>query len=199
MIGNCSICPWAISMRSKGSRCGPGSAPAASACSMVIGKTCIRALCSKYGRSSATLPACGNLPNRLLVAISQPDALLTRIVFSGARITLRAGLESLGSSNSHHSKTCVSSKKPEDNAVIDPTRTTRFPAMAQKRFHQAALQRCRAPGVAHFPKAPIEHMVFRLLPTRFLHPHGLFQAAWRNAFWLHVHLQSLACVFPQVF
>src|ERR1700734_4289038 len=99
---------WAISMRSKGSRCGPGNAPAACPWSIVIGKPTKPWPSITPARSLTIGLAPGSLPNRCLVEISQIDAALTKKGSNSSFMASRARALSFSSPANHQRKACVS-------------------------------------------------------------------------------------------
>src|ERR1700722_1299224 len=102
---------WAISMRSKGSRCGPGNAPAACPWSIVIGKPTKPWPSITPARSLTIGLAPGSLPNRCLVEISQIDAALTKTGSNSSFMASRARALSFSSPANHQRKACVSSRR----------------------------------------------------------------------------------------
>ena len=111
MIGILSAWLCAMSMRSNGSWCGPGRSPARTPCSIETGNSSNRSRAIYSVKFAARSSAPGSLPRRTLVAISQADAALARIVFSGLAITLRTAAEKDGSSMNHQSNAWVSKRK----------------------------------------------------------------------------------------
>jgi hypothetical protein len=86
---------------------------------------------------SLTKPvACGSLPRRCFVAISQAEAALTRTEWSSFPIAARAGIERVSSPPSHQIRACVSSKSLKSatppNRRRLPTAPGLRPAAAQK-------------------------------------------------------------------
>ena len=95
------VSAWAMSIRSKGSRWGPGKAPARAAWSTVIGsssKFC-PAMAPLISRASAS--ALGSLPSRCLVAISQAAAALISTLLLSSVIVRRAGIDRRLSPENH--------------------------------------------------------------------------------------------------
>ena len=102
---------WAMSILSKGSRCGPGKAPARTACSTVMGSSSKFCPAIAPGMSRANASASGSLPSRCLVAISQADAALTITSLSSSAIACRAGSDRRLLPESHQKNAWVSSSR----------------------------------------------------------------------------------------
>ena len=109
--GRFSAWDWAMSMRSKGSLCGPGSRPARAAWAEVIGSDSNDSWARMASKRRAKSAAPGSLPRRDLVAISHAEAALTKMMLERELISLRTRGGSAGSSVSHQSKAWVSKRR----------------------------------------------------------------------------------------
>jgi len=110
-IGRFSAWAWAISMRSKGSWCGPGKRPARTACSTDTANSTNRARLRCPVKSRASSAPLSSRPERTFVAISQADAELTKTSLPSRPITFRAVAGSKSWSFNHHRSACVSSRR----------------------------------------------------------------------------------------
>ena len=112
---------WAMSMRSKGSRCGPGKAPARAASATVIGSSA-KPWCAIAPATSAAINSQpGNLPSRCLVVISQAVAALTRFSFRGSKMAWRTVSGRRLLSVSHQISAWVSSRIRNRNHLPMPS------------------------------------------------------------------------------
>ena len=102
-------------MRSKGSLWAPGSRPARMPCSAEIGSNSKPSRSTWLEKSESRSGGRDSLPSRALMAISQAEAAFTITVFFVSATTLRATRVSAGSSDSHHSTACVSSRIRNDH------------------------------------------------------------------------------------
>jgi hypothetical protein len=93
-----SACPCAMSIRSKGSLCIPGSNPARTACSPEIANIWKPSRSTWPVKSAARPSAVGSFPSRTFVAISHAEAALTKTIFLVSAITLLAGRVNAASS-----------------------------------------------------------------------------------------------------
>ena len=101
---------WAMSILSKGSRWGPGSAPARAPSSTVTGSSSKPWSAMAPATSRATASAFGSLPRRCLVAISQADAALINTSFASFSIARRAASDNRSLPASHQRNAWVSSR-----------------------------------------------------------------------------------------
>ena len=81
---------WAMSILSKGSRSGPGSAPARAASSTVMGNSSKPWPAMAPGMPRAIDAASSSLPRSCFVAISQAEAALTNTAFASSSMARRA-------------------------------------------------------------------------------------------------------------
>ncbi len=136
-MSSCIAC--AISIRSNGSRSGPGSAPANWPWTNEIGSGTKPCVSSTAARSAAIAATPGSLPIRNLVAISQADAALVKTALPASAIADCAVDDRAVSPAIHQRKAWVSSRRFR---LIAPSRSVRLPAMAQRTRGQS--RPCRA-------------------------------------------------------
>src|SRR5215213_2204911 len=137
-------------------------------------------------RSSGT----SSLPSPALMEISHPLAAEKNSSLRPSAMISRARSESLGSSEIHHRKACVSSNALTARTLPEPPqaaarRSPRRPPPDPTRFQVLAAPASLPPG----PAAPPACRPWR---SRSPHPHSPVRATARDGSWLHGCLPSLA-------
>ena len=124
------VSAWAMSIRSKGSRWGPGSAPARLASSTVMASSSKPWFAIAPATSAAIKSAPGSLPSRCLVVISQADAALINTAFASSAIVRYTVSDRRLLSVIHQRKVCVSNSAR--TAIHLPMLSTPPPAVGRR-------------------------------------------------------------------